>query len=201
MGVANGKRWLEHSSARITAKSGRQNRSPYKKHAVVEMTFRAFTLPENNNAVRDSVLNNVLEFVKSHPIDQRLQITVQDHEESRRDIQNRLMWAWHNEYGKHMGHTPDHMHAEIKMTILLPLLRGWDKHSNRAKVIDFVLDSIDKYEHKLFIAYDMIRSSDLNITQFAEFLSAYQRYAAEQGCVLSGREDDLLAAMGERHAV
>jgi hypothetical protein len=111
---------------------------------------------------------------------------------TRLNICNRLMWAWHRQYAKFMGYSSEnYSHGEIKLDILLPVKLSSDEPAvrKRGEWEAFILSHVPDREHKVGAAFDQVRSNDLPPDTFSEFLTAYKQYGNEQGCILQSRKD------------
>ena len=112
-------------------------------------------------------------------------------DESRRTLQNKLMWRWHKQWDYFKHEKPGHAHGETKLDLLLPIKLGCDhpKTVKRAQFELAVLDHVPQREIKIGVAYDLIRSRDIPVKLFAEYLNAYKDMAGGQGCILRSRKD------------
>lgn len=118
-----------------------------------------------------------------------ISVTVQMADESRRSQQNRLMWLWNGQIGQQMGVSPDYAHGLCKLDVLLPMALADESLHKRASFVHEVLSHVIKRSHKIAVAYDMLRSKDLSVKQFAAYLTAADRHFAAQGIVLVSPED------------
>ena len=110
--------------------------------------------------------------------------------DERKLAQNNLMWAWNNEILKRLGGSAKFIHGERKLNVLLPMYKSWGGASlTRANFIQSVLDRVPLYEHKVGIAYDMVRTKNLSIKRMAEYLTEYKKEAALMGVELESNED------------
>lgn len=116
-----------------------------------------------------------------------LELSPQD--ETRRAKQNRLMWDWNGQLGKAMGVSPDYAHGLCKLEILLPYMLTEKNLHKRAAFVQEVLRHVILYKHKIMVAYDMVRSKDLSVKNFAAYLTAVDRHYASQGIVLISPDD------------
>ena len=114
-------------------------------------------------------------------------------DESRRTIQNELLWCWHKEWAFHNGESVSWAHASTKLELLLPLKLASEskKHSKRGRFEQFILSHVPNYEYRIGAAYDQIRSKDIPLKMFAEWLSIYQRVASQNGLILTSIREDL----------
>lgn len=110
--------------------------------------------------------------------------------EQRRDAQNDLLWVWNNQKSSHSGMKPNFIHGLDKMQILLPMYKSWGGAAlKRANFVQECIDHIPKFEHKVAVAYDMVRTKNLSVKRMAQYLSELQREAAEKGIQLESTAD------------
>lgn len=111
-------------------------------------------------------------------------------DEQRKEAQNNLMWQWSGQKSKHSGNSAKFTHGLDKMQILLPMYREWGGAAlKRADFIQNCLDHIPKFEHKVAVAYDMVRTKNLSIKRMASYLSELQKEAAYRGIQLQSNSD------------
>lgn len=72
----------------------------------------------------------------------------------------------------------------------------WESTQKRALFVDDVLSHVPERSVKIGVAYDMIRSKDISVKQFAEWLNIVQAMYVEQGLILECRNDVYDQAMG-----
>lgn len=120
--------------------------------------------------------------------------------QTRKDKQNRLMWAWNKEISEDKHISSKMAHGQTKYEVLRPLMMEWSAEDHamgkRIEMINMVLDRVPEYQIKCFICFDSVRSSDLTVKQFALYLTEMERYWVEAGVHLSTSEDYYYAAMG-----
>lgn len=110
--------------------------------------------------------------------------------EQRREAQNALMWQWNNQKAKASGERPEFVHGLDKLQILLPLYKSWGgRYLKRAMFIESVLDQLTKFETKVGVAYDMVRTRNLSIKKMAEYLTQVQQESARNGFSLESNKD------------
>lgn len=110
--------------------------------------------------------------------------------EQRKEAQNDLMWAWINQKSKLTGSKPQFIHGLDKLQILLPMYKSWGGAAlKRANFVQECIDHIPRFEHKIAVAYDMVRTKNLSIKRMAQYLSELQREAAEKGIQLESTAD------------
>ena len=144
---------------------------------------------------RAGVIEIVTQYMEDLPTGEAYDVTIELHDEGRNAAQNSLMWAWNAEAAQIQGTNANWQHGEWKLQILLPLLKGWKTTAARAQQIQDVIDDIDSYKLKVFAAFDMVRTKDLGKKRFAEALTAYQQFYAEQGIILRSRQDLIAEAL------
>ncbi len=121
---------------------------------------------------------------------------------SRRSIQNRLAHRWKAEIGNHMGMDLNDVWSMLKYDYLLPLKLSDEKEYERAvfemQVIDAAVDmliirdeTLSKRELTLSVAFDTIRSNNISVKLFSQWLRVVRHAASEQGIYLTTREDEL----------
>lgn len=159
------------------------------------MSIKTFRL--NTNSVnRAGVIESCAEYMAELPLDHPYDVIIQDADESRRSAQLKLSWLWWGQIAKCEGTTPDYVHGRLKLDVLHPLMLTWESTQKRALFVDEVLSHVPERSVKIGVAYDMIRSKDLTVKQFAEWLSIVQAMYAEQGLILECRNDVYDQAMG-----
>jgi hypothetical protein len=116
-------------------------------------------------------------------------IAISEHSETRRQSQNRLMWLWNGQIGQASGVSADYAHGMCKLDVLLPLALSGESTHKRASFVRDVVNQVIKREHKIAVAYDMMRTSDLTVKQFAHYLNSVDRHYARQGLALMSPDD------------
>lgn len=148
-----------------------------------------------NTENRVGVIEHITRYMEDLPVTEAYTVTIEAEEESRRKAQNDLMWAWNAEAAKAQGTNADYQHGEWKLSILLPMQKGWKRTARRAQRVQELLDDLPSYQLRVFAAYDMVRSKDLGVRHFAEALTAYQQFYAQQGIILMSRQDLIAEAL------
>ena len=143
------------------------------------------------NAGRSNAIDRFCDDLFDLPNDQAFNVWAEPVSEARRDVQNKLMHRWHKQWERHNNERSGWGHGWSKYTILLPMKLGCDhaKTVKRAQFEKYVLDHVPQYEVKIGAAYELVRSRDVPIALFAEFLTRYKNIAAEQGCQLRSLKD------------
>lgn len=150
-------------------------------------------------ANRHDVISHIQPFLLGLDAHTRYQVEVREAKQDRNQAQNRLMWRWNGEIASETGTTADWVHGECKLMMLLPMRLTWDETHARALFEQDVLSNCATYKVKVGAAYDLVRSSDLGVGRFAEYLTVVQRHYASQGIVLTSGDDvAALAIEGKR---
>ena len=146
---------------------------------------------------QESVRENVLQQVKDWPKDKPLKATLCDLMPTRNEAQNALCWVWNHEIAEQRGdESAPGIPTEDKLDILLPMMFGWEGMRTEAGVIKDAVLSAATREHQLMIAERCIRSSELKVKPFCEYLDARQQVWAERGIVLTTKCSEYDHAMG-----
>lgn len=151
--------------------------------------FTLTTDPANRVSVLDT-LHNTLDDL---PLDKPWDIVISPADEGRRAKQNRLLWCWNRDWANHNGEPVGWAHGSTKLDWLLPIKLASTsvKTRKRAEFEASVLAHVPMREHKIGAAYDLVRSNDIPMHEFAAYLSEYQRSAGVEGCVLTAKKRDL----------
>jgi hypothetical protein len=99
------------------------------------------------------------------------------------------MWLWSGQIANETGSTPNYVHGMCKLDILLPMMLAGEALHTRAAFIETVLDHVPNRTHKIGVAFDMIRTRDLSVSQFAYYLTTLDRHYADQGIALLSPDD------------
>ena len=112
---------------------------------------------------------------------------------TRRQAQNELLWCWHREWAWHNGERVEWAHASTKYELLLPIKMAGKsrKHAIKGRFENYILSHVPNYEHRIGAAYEQIRSKDIPVKMFAEWLNVYQQMAADHGVRLASIREDL----------
>ncbi len=138
-------------------------------------------------------------FLANLHTDGEFEVIVQEIDETRRAAQNRLAWHWNREIAEQQHISAKLAHGQSKYEVLRPLIMQWGAGTALAKRIAYlnqILDHVPEYEHKCFICFDSVRSSDLSVKEFALYLTEKERFWANRGVVLTTSEDLRFKAMG-----
>jgi len=121
-------------------------------------------------------LKNVLDRLE-HEINvtSPLVLTLEEYDPDRNLSQNGLMWIRNRRVSKETGKGINYVHAISKRDVLLPYMLGVERHHARAKMIS---DDIKGNAENLSLlkVFDLVRSSDLSVAEFAEYMDMYQMY-------------------------
>lgn len=146
--------------------------------------------PRTFKIVGQSQRNACFDFIDAlHAEHGDIDVTVSVHEENRRSAQNRLNWLWCGQIGQSMGVSPDYAHGMSKLDILLPMSLADESLHKRAAFVKEILRHVRLRKHQIAVAHDMIRSRDLSVRQFAQYLTEFDQHYAAQGIVLVSPED------------
>ena len=165
---------------------------------------------ENKETVSPKVAEAVREFLALGGC----QITLDTRRETRRDIQNRLAQVFSGQIAKKEGLTPDYAWGMLKWDILRRIKYGHEDLSFEAKKEEVIVIRTAKYlresndndlnnnfEHMtnreiiIECANEYVRSKDLPLDIFAEFITAIQAYGTEIDLVLESNKEDLFYAL------
>jgi len=124
-------------------------------------------------------------------------VTITSADETRRAKQNSLLHRWNKSWSDHNNERTGWAHGQAKYDWLLPLKLASEsvKTRKRAEFEASVLAHIPLREHKIGAAYDLVRSRDIPVKLFAEWLTQYKNIAAAEGCLLTSNEDMLNDAL------
>ena len=136
--------------------------------------------------IEDLVLtlnDNAGEYAKHLP----LTVEIYGEKEKRSREQNKLYWKWLEIISKETGDTKEDLHERFKRTFLLPILCREDAEFEQA------INAIKKSRAELGDEYEIIArqivglcsTTQLTVSQFTEYLTQIERWAAEQGYVLT----------------
>ena len=126
-----------------------------------------------------------------------IKVTVEDYKKNRSAAQQALMWIWHGQWSKQFGDLVPDEHIRFKAVHLLPLLLrervvpGLDYLYSEAKAKE-----LEGNREPIMALYRLISTSILNVSQFAEILTAYQHEAASRDCFFTVRAPEYYEAMG-----
>ena len=150
-----------------------------------------------NPAQRARGISNIMVTLNDLPVNEEWSVTISPARERRRKIQERLHHRWCGIWEKHCGHQPGYGHAHTKLHILLPLKLSYDHEPTvqRAEIESEIISSVVDYKRKLLVAYDFIRSKDIPMKLYRDFLEAQKYDAAEQNCILTASEEMIHEAM------
>jgi len=157
------------------------------------------TIPADPMA-RPTVIGHLVAEISALEAGKAFDVTLSEQAEDRRACQNRLLWAgWNRAYADATGHSVKWVHGAMKNDLLLPIKRACD-HEPTRKRAEFeheVLSLVADREKRIAVAYDFVRSRDIPVRLFAEWLSEYQRHAVEGGIILESTTDDARYALME----
>ena len=121
-------------------------------------------------------------------------LVFKQHEERRRDAQNRLLYAFLSQISKQSGHGIDYERGYYKLNYGCPILERDD-----ADFAEFM--GILRYNYtydKLIeiMSTERVRvSSDMTVKQFAEYLTDIKNNAESRGIILTSNEDEYLNSL------
>lgn len=182
------------SAKRIYARSAGKNEEVGE--LMTEIKVKLSTDPRN----RTSVLESLASRLKELPLETAYTVNVDALQESRRVHQNALMWVWNAEGAQFYGEDNVYMHGLNKLKCLYPLMLSWDKHREAAMRFRDIVRFVTEPEAAYWLADQTLRTKNLTVKQFAEYLSAVQLYWGQQGLNLTTLVDEYDAAMGIKKA-
>lgn len=141
--------------------------------------------------VRQQELNNVEKYLYELDLEHDYDVTITPSEKSRSQLQHNLFYRWAGMWAKATHQEPVEAQGYLKLEILLPFMKTWDRHQLAARRFQWVLDRFPKYEHQIYLAPMHLHTGDLNMREFCDFLDAIQRRGAEQGIQLTSSQDIL----------
>lgn len=156
---------------------------------------RYFITEENS----DNIMPNVMWAIQSI-LPSPVKVTVQQQKETRGDTQNRLMWVWIGHIAKQQGYKPDELFSIFKLDYLLPIKLSHDETHDRAAYEQEIITATAAYmglrnrdtterEYQVKLAYDLIRSKNIPVRIFAEWVQAIEEYASEAGIILPALDE------------
>lgn len=129
-----------------------------------------------------------------------VQIQMRNHEEGRKEKQNRLAFHWYRELAEQSGNEPDYYRAFCKYHFGIPILI--EDEQCRAK-IETVFKPLD-YETRLKLMtapFDMPVTSLFTVKEFARYLNKVELHFTERSYKLTTGDDLYFeATMNERMA-
>ena len=146
------------------------------------------------------------------------QIILDERPEKRRDVQNRLAHIWKGQIAEKMGYENSYVWGMLKYDILLPLKAADERLHEEAMREQTVVVHTAKYlmeqervrtksdssyipvEWRQLIiecAEEYIRSNDIYLDVFSEYLFHIQAFAAKDGLELRSTKEELLIAHGK----
>lgn len=143
------------------------------------------------------------------------QVILDKRPEKRRDIQNRLVHVFNGQIAKESGLDVGYSWGVLKLDLLLPIKNSSTLYHKEAEKEHIIVVHAAKYliqqqkqlsedheklsyrEIMIECAEEYIRSKDIDLEIFSEFIGAIQRYGAEAGIALQSNKEDLLIAMGD----
>jgi len=150
----------------------------------------------SNDSNAATVRANAIHCIETTETDFR--VIAEPIEETRRDAQNRLMWLWNGQIGNELGHSPDYVHGETKLIVGVPMWLANEKLYKRTAFVCEVLSRVVEYRHKVAVAYDMLRTKNLSVKLFAEYLNAVDMHYAEKGLALLSPDELAVVALGDK---
>ena len=147
--------------------------------------YKLSGIANEQNGPRNACLKYIDEEMQSGAID----VVITPHNETRRDKQNRLMWMWNGQIAKAMGFSANYVHGMCKLDIGLPYMLTDEALHKRAMFVSEVLDHVIERDIKIGVSFDMIRTRDLSVEQFAHYLTLVDTGMAENGVVLTSPDD------------
>jgi hypothetical protein len=132
-------------------------------------------------------------------------IDITEYKGDRNSLQNRFMWHWTREISEQDEHkqTAKKIHALSKLEVLLPLYLSWDgKYHFQGAVAQDAINSCnntqkhDVYDIQTYVADRMLRTSNLTVKLFAEYLTCYEMHWVPLRYMLTTSDDLYFEAMG-----
>lgn len=127
-------------------------------------------------------------------------VTIEEWKNNRSGAQNALYWRWLTEYGHETGHSKEEAHEVMKYKFAVPIFVRDD-----AEYADMVASVKEVRKAGMYVYANNLRdqivkltsTTDFNVKQMAEYLTAFERFARSEGVDLS-RPDDLMYEAGHK---
>ena len=155
------------------------------------------------NLWSEKVKTNAIAFISNLPADDTWMVSITENTITRSDAQNKLLHHWNGEVKDQTGAKSVAMvHAKTKLYELLPLYLSWGgKYYWQGSVAQDAIDRCqntqnnDKEDIQAYIADRMLRTKDLGVKRFTEYLSAFESHWASS-VKLTTSDDLYFSAMG-----
>ena len=150
-------------------------------------------------------LDNALSAVRLVPIDGTKEVTISDFKRSRSLSQNNLLHMWRMDISGVTGETIAEVRTRLSKTHMLPILLASESPKDRS--IQLVVLNLRKAYKQgfqeeseyVFTQYlDRLSSKDLNVSQFAEYLTAIELECSQQQITIRRPDDYGFAIEGSR---
>ena len=150
---------------------------------------------------RLAVASNAKNLIDELPVDKHFKITITEGKDSRSEAQNRLLWLWNNQLVTlhDDSYSADYYHSYNKLYVLLPMMRHDAAFERLRGEGDFIYEAMSAQltlEHKLRIAYDCVRSSDLHAGECTLYINSIREGWLERGVELNTSHREYYQAVG-----
>lgn len=138
---------------------------------------------------------HALQMVSEAPLDKNIVFELREDKSTRSEKQNRLMHKWYDELAKGTGHGLAYETHYCKLHFGVPIVRR--ENAVYQKKYDKLIKHL-AYEDKLEMMefWPVTRKPFMDTRMMTEYLETIDRYAAEQGIVLTHPDDLYMEALG-----
>ncbi len=153
----------------------------------------------NNRTIRilDEVrLNNAKAAIQLIPLDGSFEVVIRKYEKNRSLVQNSLLHMWRKDISDSTGESIKECRFRLAQSHMLPIVLASDLEKDRdiqltiLSLREAYKTGAKKQSEFVFRQYvSMLSSKDLNVKQFAEFLTNIERECTEQSISLRRPED------------
>jgi len=140
----------------------------------------------------DAIADRAAEVIQNLPHDGSLDVFIKEYKSDRSLKQHRLRWLWMTVYGGEHGITKDRSNKEWKYRFVLPILIRDDENG----ALKSLLDRAKGHPIVMEKFIDLIRASDMDMGQYSEALTEFDRWAGSHGIILPHPEDLYSEAIG-----
>ena len=149
--------------------------------------------------INEAVRTNACEFIYGLSFDEIHEVSIAPYEETRKLVQNSLMWVFITAIAEHQGNTKLDVHNYYKKTYLLPIYERDD--IEYAKAVNAVRELHKKgfVEDAKSIASQIINltsTTRATVKQMTEYIKDIERDAISKGIPLPAKDERYNTAMG-----
>lgn len=145
------------------------------------------------------IIDNLVDFLRSLPLEPKIEVIVQEQKKDRTLAQNSLLWTWITIIADELGETKEDVHDDLKKRLLVPI---YERDEPGFAAMIQAVRKVHTLGHKKDAAamakqiVKLTSTTGATVKQFTEYLKEIERDMIGKGISLPHPVDRYFDAMG-----